>query len=75
MTENKIPTIKQIFADIVVWFIMMYAFNQTYKEMKKECYELEKTHRKMWGLIILGLFLFSFIVMITYSLGWWNVAP
>ena len=74
MTENKIPTFKQIFADIVVWFIMMYAFNQTYKEMRKECYDLEQAHRRMWGLIVLGLFLFSFIVILTYSFGWWNVA-
>jgi len=73
MTKNKIPTFKQIFVDILVWFIMMYAFNQTRKKMRKECYDLKQAHSRMWGLIILGLFLFSFIMILTYSLGWWNV--
>ncbi|MBD3249926.1 hypothetical protein GF336_07810 [Candidatus Woesearchaeota archaeon] len=69
MKENKIPTFKQIFTNIVVWAITLYTFNQTYKEMKKECYEIEKAYKRMWGLIILGLFLFSFIVILIYSLG------
>lgn len=62
-------TLKRIFADIIVWFIMMYAFNKTYKEMRKDSYDLELAHRRMWGLIILGLFAFIFIVIITYIVG------
>jgi len=52
----------RLFTNVVIWFIMMYAFNQTYKEMRKNCYDLEQVHKRMWGLIILGLFLYSFIV-------------
>jgi hypothetical protein len=75
MQENKTSTFKQIFADIVIWFIIVWAFNDVFKQMRKECYELDQAHKKMWGLIILGLFLFSCIALLTYSMGWWNVAP
>ena len=68
MAERNI-TFKRIFADIIIWFVMMRIFNKTYKEMRKKCYDLELAHRRMWGLILLGLLIFLAIAVLTYSLG------
>lgn len=41
MQENKTSTFKQIFADIVIWFIMVWAFNDVFKQMGKEYTEVK----------------------------------
>jgi len=63
-------TIKHILADIVVFFIMCFVFNDVYKELRKNCYDLQKAHRRMWGLIFIGLFMWACIFILAYVRGW-----
>jgi len=67
----KTPSLKEIFATVMVWFTMMWIFDKTYRETRRECPELDRFHKTMWGIIYyLGLILFFFIAIIIFILGW-----
>jgi hypothetical protein len=67
---TKQLTMRNLFAVVLGFFIMCFVFNDVYKELRKNCYDLQQAHRRMWELIISGLFMWACIFLIAYSRGW-----
>ena len=64
--------LKIIFATIVTWFVLMYVFNKTYREMKKEIPELAELERRLWGLIFFAWIILIIMLLVTNHMGWWS---